>query len=175
MLQSVGVGGEEFQPALHASIVIADLGDVFERFVVGVDEEFGRPEVSVEAFDGPDDATSFQVDRNPGSFVVEGGAADEHDGADGAVRLFLLEGGAKDVQAGVGVQAERAGVVGDSVSVRVDENGRGGEFLEELPDDDFQFRSENEFNTLLQQSVNEAEPGGEILQEFAVVPKSSEE
>ena len=30
VFQSVAVGGEEFQPALHASIVLADIGDVFE-------------------------------------------------------------------------------------------------------------------------------------------------
>ena len=127
-----------------------------------------------EAFNGPDDATSFQVERSPGSFVVEVDAADKHDGADGAVGLFLLEGNAKAVEAGVAVQAERAEVVGDGVPVRVDEDRRGGEFLEEWPDDGFHFRSENEFNTLLEQSINVAEPGGEIIQEFAVVPKASE-
>ena len=88
--------------------------------------------------------------------------------------MFLLEGNAKAVEAGVAVQAERAEVVGDGVPVRVDEDRRGGEFLEEWPDDGFHFRSENEFNTLLEQSINVAEPGGEIIQEFAVVPKASE-
>ena len=45
--------------------------------------------MSAEAFEGPDDTTSFQVERSPESFVVEGGAADERDGANGAVGLFF--------------------------------------------------------------------------------------
>ena len=103
VLQSVGVGGEEFQPALHAGIVLADLGDVLECLVVRVDVELGGPEVPAETFDGPDDATGLQVEGGPGSFVVERGAADEDDGADGAVRLFLLKGGSEAVDAGVTV------------------------------------------------------------------------
>ena len=67
-------------------------------------EEFGGPKVSAEAFDGPDDATGLQVEGSPGSFVVECGLAEKHDGADGAVGLFLLEGGAEAVQAGVTVE-----------------------------------------------------------------------
>ena len=35
-LRSIGVGGEELQPALNVSIVLADLGDICERFMVGV-------------------------------------------------------------------------------------------------------------------------------------------
>ena len=71
--------------------------------MVGLCEEFGGPKVSVEAFDGPDDATGLQVEGSPGSFVVECGLAEKHDGADGAVGIFLLEGGAEAVQAGVTV------------------------------------------------------------------------
>ena len=78
VLQSVGVGGEEFQPAL------VDLGDALEHPVVRLYEEFGGPKVSAEAFDGPDDATGLQVEGSPGSFVVECGLINEHDGADGA-------------------------------------------------------------------------------------------
>ena len=46
-----------------------------------------------------------------------GGAADEEDGADGAVWLFLLEGGAEAVAAGVTVQAEGAGIVSHGAPV----------------------------------------------------------
>ena len=67
--------------------------------------------------DGPHDATGLEVEGYPASFVVEGGAADEVNRADGAVGLLLLESGAKTVIAGVAVEAERAGVVGDSVPV----------------------------------------------------------
>ena len=101
--------------------------------------------MSGEAFDGPDDATGLQVEGSPGSLVVEGGSADEHAGADGAVGLFLLEGSAEAAQAGVTVQAEGAGVVGDGVRVRVDQHRRTGEFSEEWSDNGFLLRSENEF------------------------------
>ena len=94
---------------------------------------------------------------------------------DGTVGLFLLEGGAGAVQAGVTVQAEGAGVVVDGVLVRVDQDRRTGEFSAELSDDGFRFRSENEFNTLFEQVVSGAEPGGKVLKDFAVVSKASEE
>ena len=35
-----------------------------------------------DAFDGPDDATGFEVEGCPASIVVEGGVADEDDKAD---------------------------------------------------------------------------------------------
>ena len=105
--------------------MLADLGDTFKRLVVRVDEELGRPEVAAEAFDDPDDATGLEVEGCPASFVVEGGAAGVDDRADGAVSFFLLEGGAQTVYAGVAVEAERAGVVGNGVPVWVDQD-RGG-------------------------------------------------
>ena len=108
---------------MYAGVVLADLGDILKRVVVRVDEELGRPEMTAEVFDSPDDATDLEVEGCPASFVVEGGAADEDDRAGGAVRLFLLEGGAKTVYAGVAVEAERARVV---VPVRVDQDRGGG-------------------------------------------------
>ena len=74
--------------------------------MVRVDEELGRSELTVEAFDGQDDATGFEVERCLTSFVAEGGAADEKDGADRPAWLFLLESGAKTVGAGIAVEAE---------------------------------------------------------------------
>ena len=68
--------------------------------------------------------------------------------------MFLLEGGAKTV--GAGVEAERAGVVGDGVPVRVDHDRRDGMFVKDVPDDDLYFWGENELNALLQPGVNEA-------------------
>ena len=111
--------------------------------------------MSAEAFDGPDDATGLEIEGSPGSFVVECDSADKHDGADEAVGLFLLEGGAEAVQSGVSVQAEGAGVIGDGVPVRVDQDRRTDEFSEELSDDGFHFWNENELNTLLEQAVME--------------------
>ena len=131
-------------------VVLADLGSILKRLVVRVDEEFGRPEMTSETFDGPDNATGFEVVGCPASFIVEGDAADENDSADRAVRLFLHESGAKTVYAGVAVKAERAGVVGDGVPVRLDQDRRGDEFVEDAPDDGLHFWGENELNTLLQ-------------------------
>ena len=105
---------------LYAGVVLADLGNILKRIVVRVDEELGRQEVTAEAFDDPDDATGYEVEGCLSSLVFEGGAADEDDRVDRAVRLLLLEGGANTVDAAVEVEAERAGVVGDGVPVRVD-------------------------------------------------------
>ena len=134
--------------------MLADLGDILKSLVVRVDGELGRLEMTAEAFDGPDDATGFEVEGCPASFVAEGGAADEEVRADGAVRLFLLESGAKTVDAGVAVEAERVGVVGDGVPVRLDQDRGGGEFVADIPDDDLHFWGENEHNPLLQQGVS---------------------
>ena len=62
--------GEELQPALYAGVVLADLGNMLKRLVDRVDEELGRPEVSAEAFDGPDNGTGFEVEGCPASFHV---------------------------------------------------------------------------------------------------------
>ena len=59
--------------------------------MVGVNKELGGPEVATRAFYGPDDTTDFEVEGGRGWFVAEGGAADEEDGVDGTVKLFLLE------------------------------------------------------------------------------------
>ena len=134
--------------------MLADLGDVFERFVVGADEKHGGPEASAEAFEGPDDTTGLQVEGSPGLFVVECGSADKRDGEDGAVGLFLLEGGTEAVQAGVTVQAEGAGVVGDGVPVRVDQDRRTDEFSESS-DDGFHFRSKTNLTPCLSRASME--------------------
>ena len=81
--------------------MFANLANVFERFVVGVEAEIGGPEVAAETFDGLNDALSFTVEGVPGTFVIEGGAGDEDDGADEAVRLLLLERGAEAIAADV--------------------------------------------------------------------------
>ena len=117
--------------------MFANPGNVLERFVVGVDAEIGGPEVTAETFDGPNDAPIFKVKGGPGTFVVEGGAADENDGADGAVRLLLLERGAEAIVAGVTVLAEGSGIVDNGIPVWVDQHWRGGEVAEKLSDDGF--------------------------------------
>ena len=147
--QGVGVGGEELQPALDASVVFADFNDTLKRLVVRVDVELGGPEVAAETFDGPNDPAGFEVKRGPGSFVVESGAADKDDETDGAVGLFLFESRAKTVDGGVAVEAKRSEVVGDGVPVRVNQDRGGSEFVRDLADDGFIFRDENELKRLV--------------------------
>lgn len=60
------------------------------------------------------------------AFVVEGGAADETVGPDGAVSLFLLQHRMETVDAGDAVYAEGAQVVADGVSIEKDEDGGWG-------------------------------------------------
>ena len=71
--------------------------------MVGEDGKGRRPKITAKSFDAPDDAPGFEVEGRPMAFVVEGGAADEDDGPNGAVRLFLLQGGAETVDAGIAV------------------------------------------------------------------------
>ena len=119
---SLVVCGEESQPDLYAGGVLADLCGVLTRLVIRVDGKLGRPGMTAEAFDSPDHAAFLVIKRRLASFVVEGGAADEDDRADGAGRLFLLEGGAKPVYAGVAVEAKWGGVVGYGFPVWVDQD-----------------------------------------------------
>ena len=163
VLEGVGVSGEEF----------ADLSDTLKRLVVRVDVELGGPEVAAETFDGPNDAAGFEVKRGPGSFVVEGGAADKDDGTDGAVGLLLFESRAKTVDAGFAVEPKRSGVVGNGVPVRVGQDRGSSEFVKDLADDSFHFRGENELNALFDQVDSGSEPSGKVLQEFTVVSDAS--
>ena len=122
-------------------------------------------------FDGPNDASGFEVKGGLGSFVVESRVADEDDWTDVAVRLFLFEGRAKD--AGVAVELKRSGVAGDGVPVRVDQDRGGTEFVKDLADDGFPFRGQNELNTLFEQDLNGSELCGKVLQEVTAVSDAS--
>ena len=83
---------------------------------------------------------------------VQNSGSDEGDGADGAVWLFLLKGGAKAVAAGVTVEAEGAGVCfcRRRRPVGQDQDRRGGEFAEDLADYGFHGWDEKEFGSLLE-------------------------
>lgn len=131
--------------------------------------------MAVEASDGPDDATGSEVERSPGTFVVEGRASDERDGADRAVRLFLLGDSAEAVASGVAVEAKKARIVGNGVPVHVNQDRESFKFAEELSDDYFHFRSEICFNIFFEQVVGEVEPGVNNLQDFAVVTNAFDE
>ena len=155
--------------------MFGNLSNVLERFVVGVDAEIGGPEVAAERFDGPNDAPSFKVEGGPGTFVVEGGAADENDGADGAVRLLLLEHGAEAIAAGVTVQAEASGIVGNGILVWVDQDRRGGEVVEKLLDDGFHGWGKDELDSLFEEGVDGAEQGEHVGDDLSVVAYAAEE
>lgn len=53
IFHSVGVGGDDTQPVLDADVVLANLGNALQRFMVRADEELGRSEVTAEVFNGP--------------------------------------------------------------------------------------------------------------------------
>lgn len=71
------------------------------------------------------------------TFRFGGIAADKHDGENGVVVPLLVAGGTETVHAGILVEEEMAGVVGDGVPVGVDEGRRRGKFGETFPHDGF--------------------------------------
>ena len=81
---------------------------------------------------------------------LEGGAAAENDAADGAVRLLLLERGAEAIAAGVTVQAEGSGIVGNGIPVWGDQNRRGGEVVKKLSDDGFHGWGKDQLDSLFE-------------------------
>ena len=155
--------------------MFANLGNVLQRFVVGVDTEIGGPEVAAGTFDGPNNVPSFKVEGGPGTFVVDGGATDEDDGADGTVRLLLLERGTEAIAAGVIVQAEGSGIVGNGIPAWVDQDRRDGKVVEKLSDDGFHGWGKYELDSLFEEVVDGAEPGGHVGDECAVIVNAADE
>lgn len=107
--------------AVDTRIFFTDLCEALERSVVKEDEE-----VMAETFDAPDGAIGDEVEWPPVALIAEAGTVDAYDEVERAVWLFLFRGGIEPVNAGVMVQAERTGAVGDDVPVREDEDGRDG-------------------------------------------------
>ena len=93
--------------------------------------------------------------------------ADENDGADGAVRLLLLEHGAQTVATGVTAQAEGSGIVGNGISVWVNQDRRGSEVVEKLSDDGFHGWGKDELDSLFEEGVDGAEPDGHVGDELS--------
>ena len=100
--------------------------------------EIVTPQVTAKALDAPDDSARFQIERGPVKFRLDGSAVDEHNGANGVVILFLFESGTKTVLTGIAVEGKRAGVVGDGVPVRVDEDRGRGQLGEQFSHNGFQ-------------------------------------
>ena len=117
----------------------------------------------------------FQGRGGTVAFGVEGGAADENNGTDGAVGLFLLESGAEAVAAGVAIQAEGAGVVGDGFLSRVDEGRGPGDLAEDVADDCFRRGGEGERDGLLEEIVDWAKAPRKVCHEDAVVVGAADE
>lgn len=122
---------------------------------------------------GPNDATGFKAQGCPETYVVL--TADEEDGADAVVWLCLLESGAKAVAAGVMVHAEDARVVGHSVPVGENQDRRLDEVVEELQDDVFHGRSEEEFDSWFEKGRDGAWAFGQLVEGFPVVADAIKE
>lgn len=117
--------------------MLANLGDVFKGFVVGVNVELGRPHKKTQMCHRPNHNSSFEVDGRPVAFGVKGGKVYVHDGVDKAVRLILSQNSAEAVDACVTVTAKRASAVGQRVPIR-EHNNRGlGQLSNNFPGDGF--------------------------------------
>lgn len=58
-------GGEEFQPTLNTSVVLAK---PLKSFVVGRGVELGRPEITTQKLGALTDAVSFKFEGSPVDF-----------------------------------------------------------------------------------------------------------
>ena len=74
--------------------------------MVGENEEVRTELIASEASNTPHDASGFEFHRGPVLLIVEGGSADIDNGAYGAIRLFLFEGGSEASGTGVAIEAE---------------------------------------------------------------------
>ena len=90
------------------------------------------PKGTSKTFYRPSNATCFQIERSPRSFLVEGSAAETGDEPHGAVELLLLKCSAKAIDAGVAVHRERAGVVVHGDPIGEDQDRWSGEVCEQV-------------------------------------------
>ena len=87
--------------------------------MVSENQEVHAEQIASEASDTPHDASGFELHRGPVLLIVEGGSADVDDGAYGAIRLFLLEGGSEASDASVAMETE-----GGVVSMTASQSGK---------------------------------------------------
>ena len=116
--------------------------------------EFRTPKVAAKALGAPDDAARFQIEQSPVAFRLDGSAANEHDGANGVVVLFLFEGGTETFHTGITVEEERAAVIRDGVPVGVDEDRGRGQLGQKFPHDGFHSWSKYELDPLFQKGID---------------------
>ena len=98
--------------------------------MVSKNQEIHAEQITSEASNTSHDASGFEFHGGPVLLNVEGGSADIDDGAYGAIRLFLFEGGSETSGAGVAMEAEGPRRVDDRVPVQEDEYRRCCEFRE---------------------------------------------
>ena len=141
--------------------------------MVSENQEVHAEYIVSEASDTPHDVSGFEFHRGPVLFIVEGGSADVDDGAYGAIRLFLFEGGSEASSASVAMEAEGSSRVHDRVPVREDKFWRCGEFREEGTNGVFHCRSEVERGALFEKGRNRADEASHVGQELAMVTKTA--
>ena len=120
----------------------------------------------------PHDSSGFEFHRGPVLLIVEGGSADIDDGAYGAIRLFLFEGGSEASGTSVAVGAEGSGRVNDCIPVREDKYWGCCEFREKGANGVLHCGGEIERGALFQKGRYRANVVSHVGQEFAVVTKT---
>ena len=88
------------------------------------------------------------------TFRFDNSVAVEYNGANGVVILLLFEGGAETVHSVITVEEKRAGVVGDGVSVGVDEAWGRGRLVEKLSHNGLNGGSKDELDALFGKGVD---------------------
>ena len=126
-----------------------------------------------EASDTPHDASGFEFHRGPVLLIVEGDSADVDDGAYGAIRLFLFEGGSEASGASVAMEAEGSRRVDDRVPVREDKYWGRGEFRKEGTNGILHCRGEIERGALFEKGCNLTDVASHVGQELAVVSQTA--
>ena len=174
IFQGIVVRGAEVYPPLYSRVVFCDLVEAFERLVTRNKSETGTPQVTAKVFDAPDDAARFQIERDPVTFILDGGATNEHNGANGVVILLLFEGGTETVHTGITVEEKSAGVVADGVPVRVDEDRGRGKLGEQFPHNGFRGRSKDELDALFEKGGDGPYPLRHIALKIPVIGKTTQ-
>ena len=72
--------GEKLEPLLDSRIVTSQFNDAFESLVIREDSKLRAPEVTSKAFDDPDNAAGFHVERSPVPLSIEDSTGDVSDG-----------------------------------------------------------------------------------------------
>ena len=141
--------------------------------MVSENQEVHAEQIASEASDTPHDASGFEFHRGPVLLIVEGGSADVDDGAYGAIRLFLFEGGSEASGASAAMEAKGSRRVDDRVPVREDKYWGCSEFREEGTNGILHCRGEIERGALFEKGRNRTDVASHVGQELAIVTKTA--